>query len=249
MPPITTALFDVRDVLRLAAAHSPPGHPHIGSEHLALAAMEGPAGLWAIAADAGLDRELIAPALAACCSDHVARSIPGTPAITPRTASIAATAAQLAWADGAAEIESPHLLRALLEEPGAIAWWGLRQAGITPAMVFDGLVRRRAAPWPSPARAVLSRLLGAMTAPLLAWGAFAALFAQEGDPEFEATALAQRQVVRDLVALGERLCVLAPKEVADLAGTDAKVAHRTYGAALERAGFLALARQGQARPA
>jgi hypothetical protein len=240
MHPVTTPLLDVRDVLRLASARSPADHPHVGSEHLALAALDGRSGLWAIATDAGIDRDLIAPALTACCTDHVVRGNDLGQAITPRTAAIVATAAQLAWADGAAEIDASHLLRALLEEPGAVAWWGLRQAGVTPAMVFDGLVRRREGPWPSPCRATLSRLLDALTAPLLAWAAFESLFAQDGNQEHAATAAAQRQVVCDLAALGQRLCVLTPDEVADLSSETPLIAHRAFRIAKERASFIAL---------
>jgi len=231
----TTRLIDVRDVLRLAASHSPEGHPHIGSEHVALAALDGPRGLRSIATDAGLDPDRITPALLGCCTDQIERSL-DHPEITPRTAVMAALAAQAAWADGAPKIGSEHLLRALLEEPGAIAWAGLRAAGLTPAIIFDALVRDRDRPWPNPSRDVLPSLLAASHSALVAWQGYTMLAEREGSADYRDAIGAARSMVRDMAALGLRLGVLDSAEVEDMSSVDPARASAAYSRAARRIG-------------
>lgn len=138
-------LVDVGPVFREACAEAMrTGHPHIGSEHLALLALPGPDGLLAMAAEAGVSASDAAQRLLACCHDAVGATDKATePRITPRTARMVAGAAQLAILDRSWQIGPMHLAAALFLEPGAVAWTGLVAAGITPAMVFAGLERRR----------------------------------------------------------------------------------------------------------
>jgi ATP-dependent Clp protease ATP-binding subunit ClpA len=141
-------LVDVHPVLREACAEAMrTGHPHVGSEHLALIALSGPDGLLAMAAEAGVDALNVKQCLLDCCHDAVGSTDRATePRITPRTSRMVAGAAQMALLDGSEQIGPIHLAATLLLEPGAIAWTGLVAAGITPAMVYAGLERRQP-PW------------------------------------------------------------------------------------------------------
>jgi ATP-dependent Clp protease ATP-binding subunit ClpA len=114
-------------------------HPHIGSEHLALLALGGPDGIEAMAAEGGLDASVIRAALEACCE---AEPVTREAAITPRTARILAYAAQLALVARAPEIRPIDLIMVLLNDPLAIAWRGLLNAGISPDILASGVNRR-----------------------------------------------------------------------------------------------------------
>lgn len=141
-------LIDVMPVLRAACAQAiEAGHPHIGSEQLALLALPGPDGLEAIAREAGVDPTSAASVRTCCTSRLGAGEAAREPRITPRTARLCAFAAQLALLDGSTSIDPLHLAAALLEEPGAVAWAGLRAAGITPDIVLSGILRRRPGWW------------------------------------------------------------------------------------------------------
>jgi len=142
---VKVRLVDVTPVLRAACAEAMrTGHPHIGSEHLAMLALPGPDGLVAIALEAGIDATGAAEDLAQCCHDLLGSLDQGTePRLTPRTARLAACAAQLAVLERSFVIQPVNLAAALLSEPGAVAWMGLLAAGITPAVVATGIERRR----------------------------------------------------------------------------------------------------------
>ncbi len=132
-------LIDVTPVMRAACTLAMrEGHPHVGSEHLARLAIPGPGGLLEVAAAAGLecDATAIDLALATCCTDRAGTTDRATePRLTPRTARMAAVAAQCALVDGSGAIAARHLVAALLREPDAIAWRGLALLGLSCAAV------------------------------------------------------------------------------------------------------------------
>jgi hypothetical protein len=135
-------------------------------------------------------------------------------------------------ADRATEIGSGHILLALLEEPGAIAWRGVRLGGLRFAQVYDGVVARRKTPPPAPGPRALQTLIYALNMPLAAWLGYTELAAQgEGEPADDGYIAAARAAVADLAALGGSRGLLRPAEVFALTGRDPDVA----GAALRAA--------------
>jgi ATP-dependent Clp protease ATP-binding subunit ClpA len=115
-------------------------HPHIGSEHLALLALDGPDGIEAMAIESGLDASAIRAAIEACCD---AAPTDDEPVVTPRTARMVAFASQIALIEHAPEIRPVDLIAVLLNDPGAIAWRGLMAAGVGPDVLSSGMTRRR----------------------------------------------------------------------------------------------------------
>lgn len=113
-------------------------HEHVGSEHLALAALGGDDGLEAIARAVGTDPAAVRPALEGCCTMTVELE---RPTITPRTARMLALAPQMALVDGSGTIASRHLVMVLLGHPSVMAWRGLLAAGLDPQLVSVGLAR------------------------------------------------------------------------------------------------------------
>jgi ATP-dependent Clp protease ATP-binding subunit ClpA len=103
------------------------GDPHVGSEHLALAALDGPSGLHEIAAAAGVAPELLRDALLTCCPHP---KVAGEAGATVRVTRLVAIATHAAMTEGSRQVESRHLVRALLAAPGAVAWTGLASAGL-----------------------------------------------------------------------------------------------------------------------
>ena len=234
---MSVVLVEIRDVLGEAMRQSPPGHPHVGSEHLALVAWEGPDGLAAIARDAGVDALRLASTIRNCCTDTLDRPMTSEPPITARTAAAAAMASQIAMADGLAEIGSGHLLLALLEEPGAIAWRGVRLGGLTLTGVYDGVMARRTSPPPAPGPRAMSALMSELRWPLETWRHLTRL-SLDGPDEVEAVRLqarGARSYLADLATLGGRRGLLRAGEVVALTGPDADVAVAAAGLAFERA--------------
>lgn len=219
------ALVEIRDVLAAAMALSPRNHPHVGSEHLALVAWEGPGGFAEIARDNGVDALRLASILGNCCPDRLERPVGVEPAITVRTATAVAVASQIAMADGAPSITPGHLILALLEDPGAIAWRGVRLAGLTLAQVYDGVLARRVGPPPAPGPLAAARLFRELEGPVNAWLGLSKLAAPGPDDSSAARqAVAARAYAVDLAALGGRRGLLRPPEVATICGAEPDVA-------------------------
>jgi Response regulator containing CheY-like receiver, AAA-type ATPase, and DNA-binding domains len=109
-------------------------HPHVGSEHVALAAVEGPGGFAEIAARAGLDPAGLRAALLGCCTTPESD---GERGLTFRTAMLVAVAAQLALVDQSPTVRSLDLVAALLGTPQAMAWAGLTSAGLDHRLVVE----------------------------------------------------------------------------------------------------------------
>jgi len=114
-------------------------HPHVGSEHVALVALDGPGGFAEIAARAGLDPAGLRPALQACCRSPMTM---GEPGLTFRTAALVAVAAQFALLDRSQAVRPSDLVTALLGAPRAMAWAGLTVAGLDHGLAVE---TRRAA--------------------------------------------------------------------------------------------------------
>ncbi len=144
---------DPRPVLAaMFAEATATGHPHVGSEHVALAALRGPGGFVEIATLARLDPAGLRPALLACCTTPASD---GERGLTFRTATLVAVAAQLAGLDHAPAIRPGDLVAALLGTPHAMAWAGLTAAGLDHRLVVETL---RAAMAPAGAKTDRSRL-------------------------------------------------------------------------------------------
>jgi hypothetical protein len=109
-------------------------HPHVGSEHVALAALDGPGGFAEIAARAGLDPAGLRPALQACCTRPLSG---GEPGLTFRTATLVAIAAQFALLDRSRTVRPSDLVAALLGAPQAMAWAGLTVAGLDHGLAVE----------------------------------------------------------------------------------------------------------------
>ena len=210
----SASLVDTGPMLRAAVRLAMPGrHPHVGSEHIALLAIDGPDGIGAFAEEAGLRARAVQFALFGCCSSApVPRATDDEPGITPRSVGLLATAAQAAAAAGHAEIGPPHLAVALLTEPGAIAWSGLRAGGATLEVVLDGLARRpHGAAWlalvagsPAAAAACIETLYDHAMC-WLTWGSREGLgWRSRSDGESPAAARA-REETGDLLRLATRL--------------------------------------------
>ncbi len=114
-------------------------HPHVGSEHLALLALDGPHGIEAMAAEAGIDVAGIRPALEGCC---ISPKRDAEPAVTLRLVRLLAFAAQLALGERSSAIRPIDLVMVLIADQQAAAWAGLRSAGVTPDVLMAGLARR-----------------------------------------------------------------------------------------------------------
>lgn len=108
------------------------GHPHVGTEHVALAEIDGPGGFAEIAALAGLDPARLRPALLGCCSTPAPADERG---LTMRAATLVSVASQLACRDRAPFPRPVDLVVALLGTPQAMAWAGLAAAGLDPRLV------------------------------------------------------------------------------------------------------------------
>ena len=140
--PSSGAVADIARVLSLAteiAART--SHPHVGPEHVALVAIDGPDGLRAIATRADVNPSRLAKVLEDCCPDHEAA---GKAEATEETFSLLARAAQLARLEGSGQIRSRHLVLALLHDPTATPWVGLAALGLRPqrvAAVVGGSLR------------------------------------------------------------------------------------------------------------
>ena len=127
-------------------------HPHVGSEHVALAALDGPGGFAEIATRAGLDPAGLRPAVGACCTRPLSS---GEPGLTFRTATLVAVAAQFALLDASRAVRPSDLVAALLGAPRAMAWAGLTVAGLDHGLVVE---TRRAAMTPEGERTPPKRL-------------------------------------------------------------------------------------------
>jgi len=147
---------DPRPVLAaMFAEAAATGHPHVGSEHVALAALNGPGGFAEIAALARLDPAGLRPALLACCTTPASDGEQGERGLTFRTATLVAVAAQLAGLDQAPTVRPSDLVAALLGTPHAMAWAGLTAAGLDHRLVVETLQTAMA---PGGARTDRSRL-------------------------------------------------------------------------------------------
>jgi len=109
-------------------------HPHVGSEHVALAALDGPGGFAEIATRAGLDPAGLRPALGACCPSPMTM---GEPGLTFRTAALVAVAAQFALLDRSQAVRPSDLVAALVGAPRAMAWAGLTVAGLDHGLAVE----------------------------------------------------------------------------------------------------------------
>jgi ATP-dependent Clp protease ATP-binding subunit ClpA len=147
------ALVDVLPVLRICAAEAArTAHEHIGTEHLALAAMDGPDGLASIARAAGVDPVPLRALLSTCCVHARLGACDDEPRATPRVVRMLAVAAQMALLEREPAIRARHLVAVLLGEPGAVAWQGLCAAGLDPVTVRAGVLAL-AGSGPAPAAA------------------------------------------------------------------------------------------------
>ena len=117
-------------------------HPHVGSEHVALAALDGPGGFAEIAVQARLDPAGLRPSLLNCCS-RPPRD--GEVGLTSRAATLVAVAAQFALLDGSRAIRPCDLVAALMGAPQAMAWAGLTAAGLDYGLVAETRLRAVAA--------------------------------------------------------------------------------------------------------
>ena len=111
----------------------------MGSEHVALAALNGPGGFAEIATLARLDPAGLRPALLACCTTPASDGEHGERGLTFRTATLVAVAAQLAGLDQAPAVRPGDLVAALLGTPHAMAWAGLTAAGLDHRLVVETL--------------------------------------------------------------------------------------------------------------
>lgn len=118
------------------------GSSHVGSEHVAMAAVDGPGGLADLS---GLSAAELAQALATPCGHH-----PTAYFATPRASRLAETAVRLAEIRGHPAPDASDLVMALLNEPGCVAWQSLAAVGVTERGI-EQEVRRRAGPAQPPA--------------------------------------------------------------------------------------------------
>jgi CheY-like chemotaxis protein len=133
---------DPRPVLeRMRAEAAASRHGHVGSEHVALAAIDGPGGLADLARSAGRDPAGLRSALEQCCRRPPAYAEPG---LTPRVAVMLSIASQLASRQGTDDIRPEHLIAALLTAPSCAAWGGLTAAGLDLQTVVRTLRKRLA---------------------------------------------------------------------------------------------------------
>lgn len=219
------SLVDIREVLATAAAVSPANHPHIGSEHLALAAWAGEGGLADIARERGVDAIRLSSILANCCPDRLERPAGVEPAITARTAAALALASQIAMADGSPSIRPGDIILALLDDPGAIAWRGVRQAGLTLVEVYDAVAARRGSPPPCPSSRSAACLFRELEGPLNAWLGYSTIVDRSPeDAQAARYAHAARAYATDLALLGGRRGILGPGEVTAICSGTADVA-------------------------
>lgn len=118
------------------------GSSHVGSEHVAMAAVEGPGGLADLT---GLPPAELTRALARPCGHPPTRFF-----ATPRASRLAETAVRLAEMHGHPAPDPSDLVMALLNEPGCVAWQSLAAVGVTERGI-EQEVRRRAGPAQPPA--------------------------------------------------------------------------------------------------
>ena len=124
----------------------------MGSEHVALAALDGPGGFAEIAVQARLDPVGLRPSLLNCCP-RPPRDI--EIGLTSRAAMLVAVAAQFALLDGSGAVRPCDLVAALLGAPQAMARAGLTAVGLDYGLVAE---TRQAAMEPGGAEAVRRRL-------------------------------------------------------------------------------------------
>lgn len=127
-------------------------HPHVGSEHVALAALDGPGGFAEIAVQARLDPAGLRPSLLSCCSRPPSDDEIG---LTSRAAMLVAIAVQFALLDGSRTVRPCDLVAALMGAPQAMAWAGLTAAGLDYGLVAE---TRQAAVAPGSGRTTPRRL-------------------------------------------------------------------------------------------
>ncbi len=109
-------------------------HPHVGSEHVALAALDGPGGFVEIAVHARLDPAGLRPSLLNCCT-WPPRD--GEIGLTSRATTLVAIAAQFALLDGSRAVRPCDLVAALTGAPQAMAWAGLTATGLDYGLVAE----------------------------------------------------------------------------------------------------------------
>lgn len=135
-----------RSLVRMYRVAERAGDPHVGSEHLALAAIEGPGGLREIAARAGVDPDQLPRALAGCCPHP---KVTGDAGATFRVARLVAIASHMASIEDCCDVQPRHLVQALLTTPIAVAWRGLAAAGLDHRTVRHALALTEKASQPA----------------------------------------------------------------------------------------------------
>jgi hypothetical protein len=236
------SIVDITPVLRAAVAIAiADHHAHVGSEHLAILALDGPDGINAMAREAGIDPSSLPTTLRSNCNEPAGTDDP-EPRATPRTARMLSVAAQRAAMDGAEAISPIHLASSLLDELGAVAWRGLGAVNITPIVLLDGMERRdgtNRSLIPSPTSAGARTLLHELNNWLSGWNGFTALLGQphesESDQESAREAMVNYQAaVRRITSVGFRMGYFSFDEFSALTGDDARVAQAAFVQAVER---------------
>jgi hypothetical protein len=237
------SIVDITPVLREAVAIAiADHHAHVGSEHLAILALDGPDGINAMAREAGLDPSSLPMTLRSNCNETAGAGDP-EPRATPRTARMLSVAAQRAAMDGAEAISPIHLASSLLDELGAVAWHGLGAVNVTPIVLLDGIERRdgtNGSLIPAPSSAGARYLLHELNNLLVAWMGYAEFLERsDDDPELDAesfrAAIVRIQVaVRRVTAVGFRLGYFSFDEFSALTGEDAPAAQAGFRQAGQR---------------
>jgi ATP-dependent Clp protease ATP-binding subunit ClpA len=130
------ALVDVMPVLAWCTrAAQRASHPHVGTEHLALAALDGPGGLGEIARLVGVDPADVRARLETVCTESRLGACDDEARATPRVVRMLAGVAQLALLEGEPRVLPRHLVAMLLSDTGSVAWAALRAAGLPPEVV------------------------------------------------------------------------------------------------------------------
>ena len=112
------------------------GTGHIGSEHLAILAVEGAGGLAVLS---GLPRERLVMALRAPCG---LQDVPvERPTPTTRTQRLITTSLVIAEMRGHTVPTASDIVAALLNEPTTFAWQALAAVGVTPRSIERAMSR------------------------------------------------------------------------------------------------------------
>ena len=144
------ALVDVLLVLAWCTRAASEANPsHVGTEHLALAALDGPDGLGAVAALLGVDPETVRARLLSVCTESRVGACDDEPRATPRVVRMLAGAAQLALLNGEPQVRPRHLVTMLLSDTGSVAWSALRAAGLAPDTVASAVATMQGLPVPA----------------------------------------------------------------------------------------------------